>query len=445
MSISDRVIPASKRYGKIKEVIFWLADSVAEVRAKNPNLPPGQTNGFLLLAYPWLAEELTVGAAQEKILGQNRQLLSALGFQGGKVLSELRDVLGNDRHLAECCLTPLRLAQYLDSAAVTRLADARQAGSTEDKLNFVYEEFEMSTYHQGSFKRAVLSHLFNFEMEGDSTTIDDVRIERLAPDTISRILGEPGFHAFLHPSKAGDCFVVAEEGAAATADMEWMQAQRNKVFLFGKLLQFYKDGVVHVGYSALHFSPEWVNRIRKPPLFFLGSTRQVPYKNGSNKWTMMTPDKEQILRWWKAVKLPRIAAALENKSGKLREATYRAGEYFDTSHQKFSASERLIALAISLESLFTPEDKESLSFRISQSVSQFIEGDPIQRQRIFESLRRMYSKRSKLFHGTYDLKKYEDGTFVTDEEIAQWAGYIRRSLLGFLTFISGEKRRAIMC
>jgi hypothetical protein len=442
MQISAMVIPASERYGKLKEIIFWFADSLAIMRAKNLNLPPGQTNSFLLLAYPWLAGELTVEPAHEDLLSQNRQLLSGLGFQGEKVLSELRDILANDQHLAECCLTSLRLAQYLDSAVVTRLADAKEARSAEDKLNFAYDEFEASTYRQGSFKRVVLSHLFNFEMEGNSTAIDDVRIERLAPDTIPRILGEPGFQAFLHPSKAGDCFIVAEEGAGTTADIEWMRAQRNKAVLFGNLLQFYKNGVVHVGYSALHFSPEWVNRTRKPPLFFLGTPRQIPYREGSSKWTMVESDRKEILRWWKAMKMPQIAAALENKSGKLREATYRAGEYFDMSHQKSSPSERLIALAIALESLFTPDDKESLSFRISQSVAQFIEGDPAERRLIFESLRKMYSRRSKLFHGTYDVKKYEDGSFVTDAEIGEWSSYIRRSLLGFLILhFRGEMSR----
>ncbi len=40
------------------------------------------------------------------------------------------------------------------------------------------------------------------------------------------------------------------------------------------------------------------------------------------------------------------------------------------------------------------------------------------------------------------MKKYEDGTFVTDDEIREWSGYIRRSLLGFLTLhLRGETVR----
>lgn len=145
----------------------------------------------------------------------------------------------------------------------------------------------------------------------------------------------------------------------------------------------------------------------------------------------MTSDKAELLRWGSLMKTPKIAGALENKSGKLREATYRAGSYFDESHQKIGCTERLIALAIALESLFSPSDKENLSFRISQSVAQFIGTEATERVCIFESLRAMYGKRSKLFHGTYDVKKYDDGTFVTDDEISEWSSYIVAPCWGF--------------
>jgi hypothetical protein len=436
------VIPKSERYDKLKEVVFGFAESLATLRAKLPNPVPAAPTGFLTLTFPWLAEELTIAAEQEAVLGQNRQLLLGLGFDGERVRNQLKEALSQDGHLAECCLSPLRLAHYLDLAIVPALAAAKQARVAQDKLDFAYQEFETSTYHQGRFKRILLSHLFNFEMEGNRTAIDDARIERLAPDTIPRILGESGVQAFLHPPGIGDCFIVEEEGASAVSDSEWMLAKRNKAALFGNLLQFYKDGVVHVGYSAPYFSPEWVNPVRKFGLFFLGTPRQTPYQNGSNKWAMTTADRNELVRWWMAMKLPSIASALGNKVGKLREATYRASEYFDASHQRTSPTERLIALAIALESLYTPADKEGLSFRVSQSVAQFIEADPAKRAGIFESLRSMYSKRSKLFHGTYDVKKYEEGTFVTEQEIAEWSGYIRRSILGFLAlYFRGETSR----
>ena len=85
MPISEMVIPPSQRYGKLRESIFSFVDSLVALREKNPNLPPGQTSKFLLLAYPWLAAELIVEPAHEEVLGQNRRLLSGLGFQGEKI------------------------------------------------------------------------------------------------------------------------------------------------------------------------------------------------------------------------------------------------------------------------------------------------------------------------------------------------------------------------
>jgi hypothetical protein len=436
------VIPLISRYGRLKQVVFGLADSLVKLPAEKANLSPSQANNLRLLAYPWLGDEPKLTAEQQNILEQNRKLLTLLGLDGEKIAAELRDVLANDRHLAQCCLTPLGLADYLGSSIVGRIAAEKRAGNAADRLDLLYDEFETSTYEEGQFKRITLSHLFNFEMEGNSNSIDDVRIERLTPDTIPKIIGEPGYQAFLHPLRVGDCFIVSEDETSSVPDMDWMRAERERAILFGNLLQFYKDGVVHVAYSAIYFSPEWVNKIRKPPLFFLGTPRQVSYEGGSQRWTMMTPDKEELTCWWMLMKTPTIAAALANKSGKLREAIYRAASYFDESHQKAGLTERLIALAIALESLFSPSDKENLSFRISQSAAQFLGSDAADRRQIFEDLREMYRRRSKLFHGTYDVKRYEDGTFVTAKEIALWSNYIRRALLGFLTLhFRGESSR----
>jgi hypothetical protein len=50
----------------------------------------------------------------------------------------------------------------------------------------------------------------------------------------------------------------------------------------------------------------------------------------------------------------------------------------------------------------------------------------------------MYSRRSALFHGQYDVDAYLDGKFVTDDEIEKLASIIRRSILKFLVlFLRG--------
>jgi hypothetical protein len=46
----------------------------------------------------------------------------------------------------------------------------------------------------------------------------------------------------------------------------------------------------------------------------------------------------------------------------------------------------------------------------------------------------MYDRRSELVHGTYDVDRYDEGKFVSAEEIEEWAAFVRRALLAFLTF-----------
>ncbi len=104
--------------------------------------------------------------------------------------------------------------------------------------------------------------------------------------------------------------------------------------------------------------------------------------------------------------------------------------------------ERLIALAIALEALFSPADKGEFTFRISQSAAQFLARTPTEREEIFSQVREMYGRRSALFHGAYNVSKYDKGEFVTAEEVEVWASIIRRALLGFFVlYLRGEQDR----
>jgi len=447
MIADPMIIPTAERCDKLRQILFEWADQLATIRKNKPNLIPQRPTTFLLLSYPWLATDL-VAADQKTSLERNQGLFSALGFDGQHVSEKIQEILARDKHLAECCPTPFQLAHYLDVNLITPLATAILNGYQKGTVDQIYDDFDVSTYHQGRFKRILLTHLFNFEMEGNSSAVGEIRIERIGPETIPRLLGESGFQAFLHPKNIGNCFLVEEEGASAASDTEWMATRRDKAIRFGELLQYYKDGVVYAGYSVVHFAPEWVNQIRKWGLFFLGSPRQIPYESGSKLYTMTAQDRSSLEEWWKLMRTPKISRALDRKTGELRVATYRAAEYYELSHERSYPVERLIALAIATESLFSPSDKGELKFRICQSAAQFIGASAEERTKIFESLRKMYDKRSALFHGSYDLKKYEEGEFVTHAQIDEWSGYIRRAYTGFLALylrselgLNGENSR----
>ena len=73
---------------------------------------------------------------------------------------------------------------------------------------------------------------------------------------------------------------------------------------------------------------------------------------------------------------------------------------------------------------------QSASFLIAEGVEE--------RKEVYRFVKKMYSRRSALFHGQYDVDAYSDGKFVTDE-VEKLASVIRRSLLKFLVlFLRGS-------
>ncbi len=450
MATSPMEIPVVERFGRLKQVLFEYVEIIAAIRNANPQLVEEQPSFFFFLVFPWVVDYAQLSPTQKEFLERRKLQVGELKFDGETAKKVLEEILEGDKHLAECCLNAVNLANYLDSYFIKPVTDAKSAGTTEAQLDFVFAEFERQTYHQGRFRRMALSHIFNFDMAGDSVTFEgddktwNIRIERINPSTIPQMLGESGFQAFLHPPNAGNCFVVEEEGASEVGDFQWLNAKRSKAYFFAEVLQYFRDGVVHLGYSVPFFFPNWAHQIRRQGLFFMGEPRRVPYEAGKKPYFMSEADKEQLRRWWKAVTTPAVLEALENKKGKLRLAAYRAAQYYEASHERTEPVERLIALAIGMESLFSPTDQGELNYRISQSAAQFVGRDAKERKEIFSSVKEMYSRRSKLVHGAYDVEKYDKGEFVTADEIDRWAVYLRRAYLGFMTlylnaYLAGKK------
>lgn len=450
MATNPMVIPSNERYPRLKEFLLQHADMVAQIRKAHPVPLQQPPLTFFILSLPWLVDMNLLTTEQRQNAEQRKMEALRLGFDGEASKRDLENVLKNDRHLAECCPTVLHLASFLENRFFSPAAEALRGGASKERLDHLFEDFEILAYHQGRFKRIALSHIFNFDMKGNSTTVaghkgtpGDVRIERLDASTIPFILGEPGFQAFLHPPEIGNCFVIEEqEGASEVNDFDWLTSKRAKAATFAMVLQYFKDGVVHLGYTVPVFQPNWVNQVRRSGLFFLGNPQRLPYAAGNKPYVIEEAEKERLNSWWKAATTHPIAAALAKTTGKLREAIYRAAIYYESSHEKESDVDRLISLAIALEALFSPPDKGEFTFRISQAVAQFLGENVEERQRIFSDVKGMYSRRSELFHGTYNVEKYNKGEFVSAPEIERWSCLIRRALLGFLVlYLGGEQER----
>jgi hypothetical protein len=421
-------------------VLFGYVEQVAELRRKHPAIAQ-QVLPFVSLLFAWLAEQDAGAEHLDWVPGRKKEV-EEMGFNGADVKRSLEGILANDKHLRECFPALFNLAHFLDAFFITGASDLKLRGADPQALDLLFDEFLSTTYHQGRFKRIALSHLFNFDMVGNSTLFSDVRVERLDENTIPTILGETGFRAFLHPTGVGNCFVVVEEQWTAQADYPWISEKHTRALMFAQVLQYFKDGVVHVGYSVPYFQPVWLNQIRRGGLFFLGNPRREPYEGGKRAFFVSEKEKPEVTQWWQAGTSQAVVTMLADTKIRLRQAIWRAGTYYESSHERWLPVERLILLAIALESLFSPPDKGEFTFRIALSAAQFIGRTPDERHEIFKGVKDMYGRRSELFHGTYDLEKYNSGTFVTTAEVEKWASWIRRSLSGFLAlYLTGETNR----
>lgn len=151
---------------------------------------------------------------------------------------------------------------------------------------------------------------------------------------------------------------------------------------------------------------------------------------------------DSIRRYWTAIRSPKIAAAINDRSSKLRQAVLRAGEYYEKSHAALGSPERLIYLAIALEALFSPDNQEQLRFRISHAAAQFLGDNAIEKQVLFERAQELYKRRSSIVHGGYDVHKYMAGTLISQDELHEWSDLIRRAVLGFFILgLRGETDR----
>lgn len=434
------VIPPNERYPRLKEFLLGQAQTIQRVKEQFRQLIPEQSSPFLYLSYPWIAEPSN--PEQERLVATRRAQIQEAGFDGATVRAGLEEILQQDRHLRNCCVGAGQLAHFLDMAFVSPAAQQLMGGGTVENIGHLYDQFLLLTYGQGRFRAFSLSHIFNFDSDEPSLRFGDVRVEKLDGTTISNILGEFTVASFIHPFGGGDYFIVTEREGPCDDHVRFIFEEQDRAETFVQVLQYFKDGIVHVDYSVPHFLPQWVNQIRKLGIFYVGSPRRYAYDQGRRLYRVNRDEVEQITHWWTTYQSPDIAGHLADEQHTMRKAGLRAGEYYELSHTQASAVDRLLNLAISLEALFSPDERGEFNFRISQNISQLVGTTPEERVRIFREFKRFYDRRSKLVHGQYDVAAFYEGRFVTHEECDQWASDIRQAILRFLVlYLRGSNER----
>jgi hypothetical protein len=433
-------VPINERSSRLKDHLANQAKLIAAILSSHPGLVPETASPYLFLIFPWIAS--ASDQSQIAVFADRRKAFEAAGFDGTSVLGTLNQILSEDQHLKECCAGTIQAARCFDLNYIISAVWAIRLNASQFNPDSHFEQFESTIYGAGRFKALSLCHIFNFKSDDAGIKFGDIWVERLDGPTTSKIIGETSPVSFIHPPGTGEYFVISETGAPCDDHIKWLIDEKNKAELFLHVLQYFKDGVVHIDYAVPYFLPEWVNQVRKWGIFFIGNPRRVPYQNGQKPYLIVKSEQEPIARWWKAYQKPEIFARISDLQHPMRQAGLRAAEYFELSHTQEKPSDRLISLAIALESLFSPNDQGELTFRMSQSLSQLIGTTEAGRLELFKVVKKFYSKRSKLIHGQYDVKAFLEGRWVTHDECDAWASLIRQAIMRILVlYLRGQNSR----
>jgi hypothetical protein len=333
---------------------------------------------------------------------------------------------------------------YLPNYAIPNLAIHATLASADSPLREGTEE----AHREADLQVLCGCHLLVLVMRSQNELFSlklEAEINACEQDVLglrSRVMGETAPSSFLHPSGVGNCFVVDEEGGPCDDVLKWLWEKADVANQFAQVLQYFKDGVVHIDYSVPHFQPNWVNEIRKFGIFFSGNPRRLPYEGGVHFYELGDGELRSLASWVEGYQSPPVRGRLQDQQNKLRKANLGAGHYYELNHTQQQATDRLVNLAIAIETLFTPQDSRDLTFRIAQYVAQLVGETFEERQEIFVSIKEMYRRRSDLFHGRYNVDKFNRGEFVTHEECNKWASIVRRGILRFLVlYLRGENDR----
>ncbi|MDX6531095.1 MAG: hypothetical protein QOH41_3385 [Blastocatellia bacterium] len=431
-------VPENKRSQKLKSYVREWAKHVASVRKNHPELVKGVNLPFHYLCYFWLVPEDQHHASLHEAYIQ----IQRSGFEGERIKRELEEILSEDPHLTECCESPLNLAYYVDGNFLSMFVPFIEENEvTDETYDRFFNTFSEVSYRQ-PFRKFALSHLYNFDSTEQLLRFAGVQIMRLEAGEIPGVIGDASAYNFLHNHQTGDYFVITDSSGECPNVMDWLIDERATALNFMGILRYYKDGMVDIDYTTPYFLPEWVNQIRKRGPAFVGEPRRVPYGDPTKFYRLSQVEATEVDRWWRIYQTPQVDERLENLDNELRQVLLRAGDFYETSMQQKDSVTRLINLAIALEALFSPSDQGELSYKISLYASLLISLDAKERIENFRFVREMYDRRSKLFHGTYNVDRYQQGTLVTNDEMERLAAIIRISILRFLVlYLKGENSR----
>jgi hypothetical protein len=344
-----------------------------------------------------------------------RESILKVGLDGQKILQPFHETLTQDEHLFKCCGNILSLGVLIDKYFMPYVR--------KDNIQDVYNAFHEMVYNSGPFNKLSFSHIFNFNSNLDRIDFTDFEIIKIENRLIPFITGEnPNFPSFLHPPGTGNYFIRFQDDTAIKEEEfgNWLLSNHRRASEIVGIFQYAKDGLIHIDYTGVFFTPEWVNLLRRPGILMIGRPRIVPYE-GENYFfdAKEVENNKKLLSVFYKYKTD----IFENKS-KLRKAIGHAGNYYELSLTVERLDDRFIDLWISMEALFSPSEREQLRHSIAENAAFFMKNNPEERRATFEKLLKFYDKRSSLVHGATEKE-------VDLEEVELLSSLVRESLLKY--------------
>lgn len=421
-------IPADERSPLLKDIAFDIYLKIGRLHVEQKL--PAQVDPLRFTLAPWL-EFADLSAEERSALSARAHLLQSLGIDGPKYISTIEEILKTDRHLRSCCGFANPLIDHLDRQLGVMLPIHLRNREVEE-VERLWNEFSETTY-AGPFRMLTYTHLYNFKADTEGMEIGGARIERLPADRVAQILG--GRRRVLDFSSVApgeEFFIVQEEHEYQPSTNKWISRSHSRASQIAAVFQLFKSGVTHPTYTVPYFEPDWVASIWLPLVFptHAGNIRRVPYKKSEAPYHLDAKELADVGRWMRFYESIELGRHAVNSNSGFGQMLLRSGSYYLSSLKREGSPERLVDLAICMESMFTPRSANGeLTFRITQNLAQLLGDDARSRVLIQESSKLLYKKRSQLLHGQYDFKAHAEGRFVTDDELDEWSDLIRRALV----------------
>lgn len=349
-----------------------------------------------------------------------------------KLVPLLQGLLADDPHIAACCPSPYQLARAIEivSPSIEPLQPRPWYGerAKEAAKHLVGQIYSMP------FQRLYSIHFYNLALAGSLNLGQGCLLHEEEAHGIPTLTGESTAFSTIHDPRTGHVFLTIDKSATPEkSDLDEWDAAWSTAFDVVQVLKYLKYGIVEIDYGGLRFTPMWVNSVRRVGIAIRGMPRRDIQPE---RYTLEATEAQQVVSWWRAYQ--RLRAELDDPSSTLRETTDVAGTYFESHHKRVVLEEQLIDLAIALEALFSPDEKQGeFRFRIGQRAAILLGRTFEDRKEIAAFVRKAYDARSGLVHS--GKSPFQSGNF-SESDLARLGNLIREAILRFMALYIGGIR-----